>query len=104
MENGRQPYNLWITVLLSGDISAMIFKDTNLTIRGAVTKTDLSLVDKIELGRTYEEVTGGHFVNLEYFNCQTMFAFPGTLFGNLPNMLTPCGAHLKQSKVTCSYY
>ena len=57
MENGRQPYNLWITILLSGDISAMIFEDTNLTISGAVTKTDLSLVDKIELGRTYEEVS-----------------------------------------------
>ena len=55
---GRQQFNRWTQKLRSGrnrDFSEMSYFAL---VRGAGSKTDLSLVDRIELAKAYQPMTG----------------------------------------------
>ena len=54
---GRRQFNRWTQMLRSGKNKQRRFWG-ELFFRGAGTKTELSVVDKIELARTYEPMTG----------------------------------------------
>ena len=59
-----------------------------LTNRGPSEKTDLSLVDKIELARTYQPLTGELFssVNTRYLFPQMSIALTSALLSNMQPM------------------
>ena len=58
---GRRQFNRWTHKLRSGKTNKVV-SELNFFVlfRGAASKTELSVVDKIELARTYEPMTGKH--------------------------------------------
>ena len=100
---GRRQFNLWTQKLRSGKTS-MFLKQMFALFRGAATKTELSLVDKIELARTYQPMTGKKIwiwkVPNEFF--QSMSVSPWTTFDNMPSIWNHWGVLCVRSKPMAS--